>query len=126
MRSFVFALLCLFLAGSMLGAAEPIAAPGFAQDGEDPPTILVPARERGEVEQDRLAAASMFAHGRLLYQREKYAEALRRYERAYRYDPEAVAILHEIVSLAFELERNEEAARYAVLAAEKDPREPVM
>jgi tetratricopeptide (TPR) repeat protein len=120
---FVFvAAACLLTAGAF--AADPT-APGFAQDADDPPVVL-PAAKRSEVEQDKLTAASMFTHGRLLYQREKFSEALRRYERAYRYDPEAVAILGEIVSLAFEVEHNEEAARYAVIAAEKDPKDALL
>lgn len=112
----------------LAGFASPLAAQsdvplGLGQEGEDPPALFVPSQSRGETEQDQLTAASMFAHGRLLYQREKYDAALRRYQRAYRYDPQAVAILGEIVSLAFELEHNEEAARYAVLAAERDPKD---
>jgi tetratricopeptide (TPR) repeat protein len=120
---FLLVVAALLFVGSAV-AAEPT-APGFAQDADDPPVIL-PVTKRGEVEQDKLTAASMFTHGRLLYQREKFSEALRRYERAYRYDPEAVAILGEIVSLAFEVEHNEEAARYAVLAAEKDPKDALL
>jgi tetratricopeptide (TPR) repeat protein len=120
------ALVLLFALAAPVRAADPPVAPGFAQDGEDPPVVLTPAKDRTEVEQDRLTAESMFTHARLLYQRDKFDSALRRYERAFRYDPQAVAILGEIVSLAFELERNEEAARYAVIAAEKDPRDPVL
>jgi tetratricopeptide (TPR) repeat protein len=116
----------LLILVSLIGFASPLAAQtdvplGLGQEGEDPPALLVPSQSRSEAEQDQLTAASMFAHGRLLYQREKYDAALRRYQRAYRYDPDATAILGEIVSLAFQLEHNEEAARYAVLAAERDP-----
>lgn len=116
---------CALLTGHV-DAREPIDPSRFAQEGEEPPALLNTQGDRSEIEQDRLTASSMFTHGRLLYQREKFAEALRRYQRAYRYDPEAVVILGEIVSLAFEVEHNEEAARYAVLAAEKDPRDALL
>jgi tetratricopeptide (TPR) repeat protein len=93
---------------------------------EDPLTPLVPERPAGEFDFDRVKAASLYAHGRMLLQRERYAEALARYQRAYRYDPSAVSILREIVPLAFELKRPAEAARYAVIAAEKDPQDPLL
>lgn len=127
MRRFcVFMALMTFGFPQLLPGTEPLDTSRFSQEGEDAPEILKTTPTRSEVEQDHLTAASMFAHGRLLYQREKFAEALRRYERAYRYDPDAVVILGEIVSLAFEVGHNEEAARYAVLAAEKDPRDALL
>lgn len=102
----------------------PLAA--CAQDLDEVPEVLVPAQPRSESDRDRLTASAMFAHGRLLYQREKYDAALRRYQRAWRYDPEATSILHEIVALASELNRHAEASRYAVLAADADPQDATL
>lgn len=97
---------------------------GLAQDGDDPPEILTPSRDEGQ--QDRLTSSAMFAHARLLYQRDDLPGALRRYQRAYRYDPTSEAALDAIVALAFELEHQEEAARYAVIQAEKNPKDSVL
>ncbi|HTN73690.1 MAG TPA: tetratricopeptide repeat protein, partial [Pirellulaceae bacterium] len=116
--------LCSALGGFAAEVVAPL--PGLAQEGDDPPALHTPARQRGEIDQDRIAASAIFAHGRLLYQREDLVGALRRYERAYRYDPDAAVVLDAIVPLAFELEHNEEAARYAVIAAEKNPQDPLL
>ena len=88
---------------------------------EDPLEPLTPKRPRSEAEQDRITALALYAHGRVLLQREDFAAALRRFQRAWRYDPDTVSVLTEIVPLAFKLGHNEEAARYAVIAAEADP-----
>jgi tetratricopeptide (TPR) repeat protein len=104
----------------------PVGAPGFAQEGEDAPTPFVPKRARSEADQDHLEASALYAFGRLMHQRENLPAALRSYERAYRYDPGALAVLGEIVPLAFELGRSEEAARYAIIAAEQDPQDALL
>ncbi|MCY2991952.1 MAG: tetratricopeptide repeat protein [Planctomycetota bacterium] len=52
--------------------------------------------------------------------------ALRRFQRAWRYDSEAVSILPEIVFLAHHLHRRDEAARYAVIAAECTELDPLL
>ena len=71
-----------------------------------------------------MTAAAYFAHGRLLQQRNQHTQALRRFQRAWRYDPQSGAIVREIVTLARRLKRNDEAARYAVIAAELRPDNP--
>ena len=91
---------------------------------EDRPAPLVAKIPRSEAEQDRVQAAALFALGRMRQQRNDRAGALESYERAYRYDPGAVSILAEVVPLAFQLQRNAEAARYAVISAEKNPTDP--
>ncbi len=68
----------------------------------------------------------MFAAGRIEEQKEHFAEALRLYQRALRCDPEALPIIREIVPLAFNLERPNEAVRYALKAAEIDPSDPLL
>ena len=99
-------------------AQQPVAGP--VQD-EDPVTVFVPKAPRDDRDRDQITAASLFAHGRLLFQQQKFAQALSRYQRAWRYDPSGVSILREIVPLSLRLKRNDEAVRYAVIAAEKDP-----
>ena len=90
------------------------------------PEKLVPARPRSEEEQDRVTAAAWFAQGRILQQREEYAAALRCFQRAWRWDPRGALALQEIVPLAFELKRQDEAARYAVIAAAKTKQDPIL
>jgi len=100
------------------GTQQSIATP--VQD-EDPVTAFVPKSPRDDRDRDQITAASLFAHGRLLFQQQKFAQALSRYQRAWRYDPSGVSILKEIVPLSLRLKHNDEAVRYAVIAAEKDP-----
>jgi len=88
--------------------------------------LLKPAKRPDELERDKLHAAALFAHGRMLQNRGEYADAIQRYQRAWRYHPEQVSILDLIVALAFELKRNGEAARYAVIAAERNPKDGAM
>jgi len=95
--------------------AEPLASLS------DTPLLNVP---RDEATQDRLAATALLAHGRMLQQRRDFAGALHRYQRAYRYDEQQRG-LKEIVSLAIETGRNDQAARYAVLGGEKI-RDPIV
>jgi tetratricopeptide (TPR) repeat protein len=92
-----------------------------ASDFEDAIAPLRPARRRTESEDDRVVAAAYSAAGRLAFQREEFAVALRHYERAWRYDPDSVQPLADIVPIAMELSRDDEAARYAVLPAKVEP-----
>ena len=96
-----------------LAADPPPARPNTEADLDDPVLPLQPKTKRTEAEEDRLQALALFAEGRTLEQRNEQAEALRKYERAFRFDPEGVAILRELIPLAFNLNRGSEAVRYA-------------
>jgi tetratricopeptide (TPR) repeat protein len=85
---------------------------------EEKPEKLEPTSS--EEKQDRLHAATLFAQGRILSQRGKHAEALAKFERAWRYHQDSKPILEELVPLAVKLNRLGEASRYAVIAVEKD------
>ena len=89
--------------------AEPLASLG------DTPKLDIP---RDEAAQDLITATALLAHGRMLQQRRDYAGALRRYQRAYRYDEHRRG-LKEIVSLAADLRRLDVAARYAAIEGEQ-------
>lgn len=102
-------------------AAKPPLTLPAASEFEDIVTPLRPARGRTEAEEDRVAAAAFSAAGRLSFQRDEFAAALRQYERAWRYDPQTVRPLADIVPLAMELGRSEEAARYASQSAFVEP-----
>jgi tetratricopeptide (TPR) repeat protein len=112
---------CLFAALLMTATALAQAPAPPASDAEplaslgDTPTLDVP---RDEAAQDRVTAAALLAHARMLQQRRDTAGALRRYQRAYRYDDKRRGIT-EIISLAMELGRLDQAARYAVLGGQQ-------
>jgi len=113
---------------ALLGSWSQRAAALESDEGpsifEDRPETLV--QERDEAEEDRIRAAALFAEGRLRFQREDFAGALRRYQRAWRSDPESMVILREIVDLALsrKMRRSAEGARYAVILAERAPLDP--
>ncbi len=102
-------------------AAEISPSPPLPDEFEEPTVRLAPKNPRSEQDEAQVVSAALYAHGRLLLQRRDYAQALRRFQRAWRYDPEAVAILPRIVFLAHQLRRPEEAARYALMAAQRTP-----
>lgn len=101
------------------------AAPGVKEPGtgpklsplelDDVPEKFVPKKPRSEAEEDRIRAFALFASGRMAEQEQDLAKALRFYQRAYRFDSDAAPVLREIVILAFNLDRQSEALRYAML-----------
>ncbi|MDZ4819179.1 MAG: tetratricopeptide repeat protein [Planctomycetota bacterium] len=107
---------------AVLQAGVPSA---HGQDYDDP-AVLAEQTPRSEADQDRLHAVSLFAAARLAEQRQELPKALRGYQRAYRYDSKSLPTLREIIPLAFGLNREQEAIRYAVHLAELDGTEPAM
>ncbi len=87
----------------VLGAAEPF---------DDVPAPIEPKQQHDEAGRDRLHALALFATGRALEQKDSLAEALQRYERAQRYDPDSITIVQAVVELAGRLERTGESDRY--------------
>jgi len=82
---------------------------------EDPPQPLRPDRPRSEADLDRIEAMALFSAARIKHRRQDYAGALRLYQRAVRYDPQAESVLKTVVVLASQQDRQWEAARYAEL-----------
>lgn len=105
-------------------------ATAWAQWLDDPPTIVEADDSLTEEQNDHVEALALFAHGRVLLQRglqldgsdrrEEFAAALRRFQRAWWFDHALVSVLEDIVPLTFELDREFEATRYLILAAEKE------
>lgn len=108
----------LFLLALHGTAAEPDRALEPAGVLDEPIGPFEPRTRRSEGDAFKVASAAHYAHGRMLYQRQDYAGALRRFQRAWRYNPETVSNLREIVFLAHRLKRRDETVRYALLAAE--------
>jgi tetratricopeptide (TPR) repeat protein len=87
---------------------------------EDAPATLVPQSAPDEVERDKKEALILFASGRAMELNDKFAPALRSYQRALQLDPNSAEIVREIVPLAMRLDRDSEAVRYALLPIEGD------
>lgn len=102
-------------------APRSLAAPGDALPLDDRPEPLVPRSPRTEADEDHLHALAHFAAGRACQQRKQYAEAIRHYERALRYDPSATSAVWPIVALAEQLKWHGVRNRYLLVAARLDP-----
>jgi tetratricopeptide (TPR) repeat protein len=147
-----FSALLLFLAGALAlasagsaraaaaddaAAKAPEAAPAAAAPEkasseqssdplDDPAEPFVPLHKRSGRDEDRVRALALFAAGRVAEQKQDYPLALKRYQRAFRSDPTSTAPLREIVPLAFNLDRQAEAVRYALMLAEREPSDPAL
>lgn len=84
-------------------------------------TPFKPAVPRTLADQEKIEAYSYFAVGRLLQRRRDLQGAMEAYQKALEHDPEAAAICRELISIAFALDRTDEAVEYALKAAELDP-----
>jgi tetratricopeptide (TPR) repeat protein len=121
-------LACLLSAGAARLQASPAPPPAIAPTFpggtlEGPVERLVPKRPLSEADRDRLEATTLFAAGRAHEQREEYAQALRLYQRALRYDPQASGIAQAIVWLAYQEKQLDVAVRYLkrTAVADDDP-----
>ena len=90
------------------------------------PEPFVPLRPRTEADQDRIEAMALFSTGRLLEQQQHDAQALRCYQRALRFDPQAAAIARAIIPLAIRLDRHAEAVRYALKLVDLEQTDPLL
>ncbi|MFO7902288.1 MAG: tetratricopeptide repeat protein [Pirellulaceae bacterium] len=114
---------------ALLAILLPFAAEGQAQQLQDPPAVIQARETLTEKEDDHVEAMALFAHGRALLQRGRtregdeqrqlFSAALGRFQRAWRFAPELVSILTDIVPLILELERPFQATRYLLIAAER-------
>jgi len=102
-------------------AAPPVDSTKRPLELDDAPEPFVPERPASAGERERIEAVSLFAAGRMKEQQEDYAGALRMYERALRHDPNSLTVLRQIVALAFKLDRQDEAFRYALRTVQIDP-----
>jgi len=130
----LLSLAALLFMAAKVPAAAPVDSPPApsgaplpaATELDDPVAPLEPLAKRSGREDDRIRALALFAAGRVAEQKQDYPRALRNYERAWRYNPAAIAPLREIVPLAFNLDRQAEGVRYALIMAEREPTDPVL
>jgi len=91
---------------------------------EDRPEPLVPKKAGNSADDYKQRSLSYYAAGIMYEEQGNRQEALRHYQKALRYDPEAIAVLRQIIDVAWNLERHQEAIRYALKAAEIAPQNP--
>ncbi len=118
-----FARLCLLSVAACLAST---AGRAWSDDLEDPAAPIDEVQARSAETENHLEALSLFGAGRIEEQQDHLAEALRLYQRALRREPDALPVIREIVPLAFNLDRPNEAVRYALKAAELDPSDAVL
>ncbi|MGC4006768.1 MAG: tetratricopeptide repeat protein [Pirellulales bacterium] len=134
LRSFslksVYATLCaacvLLLGTASVSTRVATARPDTAADLDEPPAPLIERVRRTEVDDDRLHALALFAEARTLEQNNESSAALAKYQRAFRYDPASLTTLRELLPLAFNLNRNGVAVRYAAKFADFEGGDPQM
>ncbi len=112
----------LFTAIATVASKDPPRKSSLS-DLEEEVLPFKPRSPRSDAELDRLQATALFAHGRMLYQRKEFPEALRRYQRAWQHDSTIRLIPAEVVKLALDMKRDDVAVRYATLAQEFPPSE---
>ena len=113
---------------ALLVAVATCAIPGFssADDYADRPEFLIPRINRDDESRERLVAEALVLNVRMLERRGELELALRKYQRAWRLDHGSTTVLKQIVPLALELGRVEEATRYALLLADSDLEDPFL
>ena len=129
----LFGLLMLgAIASPALAASDDASVPPVVSDADahdDTATAydtgpLQPKAPRNEAEDERLSALAMYAAGRMHEEKEELPAALRMYQRATRFDPQAQTPLRDAIRMAFSLGRSDEAIRYAVKLADLDASDP--
>ncbi|HTM52508.1 MAG TPA: tetratricopeptide repeat protein [Pirellulales bacterium] len=130
-RTFRALAICILALTPVIARAEPAAGsagrpPDGVLDLDDPVERLAPLHTKTDADADKLRALALFAAARVAEQKQDYVSALRQYERAFRFNPDAVAPLREIVPLAFNLDRQSEGIRYALILADRDPSDPML
>ena len=87
---------------------------------DDAPLPLSGNRAPDDAQRDKVEALALFSAARALELQERFAEALRLYQRALRYDPQSAQIDQAIIPLAIHLNREGVAVRYALKSVELD------
>ncbi len=108
--------------GLWAAGPAPAARPAPLQLDDVPATLTT---RRTPAEQDRLEAMAMFATARRM-EDSNPDRALRLYQRAFQLDPDSSSTADAIAILAFKQKRVDEGVRYALVAAELFPTNPML
>ena len=91
------------------------------QELEDPIEVLVPKQAPTAADEARRDALAWFATGRILQHRQNFEGALNAYRKAVERDPTATVVYRELIPLAIELRRIDEAVKWVTRAVELNP-----
>jgi tetratricopeptide (TPR) repeat protein len=125
-------LISLCTVTAALGGASAVEAKKPAAKGpgplilDDVPQPMTARRPRTESDRQHVEALALFAAGRMHERREEFAEALRCYQRALRYDQQSAAVARAIIPVAVRLKRYSEAVRYALKVVELEDADPLL
>lgn len=102
--------------------AKPKTLPADAsrQDLDDPLAPLEPVKPRSAAAQAKVEALSWYAAGQILEDRDAPA-ALNAYKKAIQLDPQALPVYRAMIPIAFSLNLNDEAIKWALKAVELEP-----
>ncbi len=107
--------------GLTLGGDAALAQIYFGRDLEIERPKLAAPNPGTPAQQNHFKALRLFVKARLLEQENRLVEAIRLYEEALKYDPEAVPLYKALVPLCFALDRDHQALDYCRLVLEKEP-----
>jgi tetratricopeptide (TPR) repeat protein len=91
------------------------------QELEDPLEVLVPKQPPTAADEARRDALAWFATGRILQHRGNLEGAFNAYRKAVERDPSAAPVYRELIPLALELRRVEDAVKWSTRAVELNP-----
>ena len=128
LQEFALAMSVVVVFSSVLPAAEEDRGasvfegrPYQLQRLDDPAPLLVPVTPRTVEVDQRNTAAAWFMTGRLHQQRERFAEALKAYEKSAAIKPGSIEIIRAMIDMALRLNQGEKALKYAIDAVKLDP-----
>ncbi len=124
---FVAFIACLFADDVSHGFADEVQSSSLLpndfqlQPGDDVLEPLDPLQGRDEAAAKKLEAKAWFMTGTLLESRNKFKEALKAYQKALELDATAIEVYRAAVPLAFSLNQDDLAVKYALQAIKLDP-----
>lgn len=128
LQEFALAMSVVVVFSSVLPAAEEDRGssvfegrPYQLQRLDEPAPLLVPVNPRTVELDQRNTAAAWFMTGRLHQQRERFAEALKAYEKSAAIQPGSIEIIRAMIDMALRLNQGEKALKYAIDAVKLDP-----
>jgi len=128
LQEFALAMSVIVVLSSVLPAAEEDRGtsvfegrPYQLQRLDDPAPLLVPVNPRTVEVDQRNTAAAWFMTGRIHQQRERFAEALKAYEKSAAIKPGSIEIIRAMIDMALRLNQGEKALKYAIDAVKLDP-----
>jgi tetratricopeptide (TPR) repeat protein len=108
-------------AAAILTPAVALGQVRLARDWEIEPPRPAASRPMTEAEAARFQALRLFVRGQVLERQNRLVEAVKAYEKALAYDPNAAALYKALIPLCFALDRDLQALEYCRKALELEP-----